>query len=82
MRKLNKTRRVLMIDIGGDSVKLMLSGRRKVRTLDTGDSLRPQEIVETVLQSTRDWSFDVVSIGYPGLVSGGRPAGRRDVIGR
>jgi polyphosphate glucokinase len=74
MRKQNKSRRVLMIDIGGGSVKLMLSGRREVRKFATGEDLRPQKMVETVLQSTEDWPFDVVSIGYPGLVKDGRPA--------
>ncbi|HEY6927712.1 MAG TPA: ROK family protein, partial [Steroidobacteraceae bacterium] len=74
MRKLNKSPRVLMIDIGGGSVKLMLSGRRAVRRFATGEDLRPREMVETVRQCTGDWPFDVVSIGYPGLVKDGRPA--------
>ena len=82
MRKLNRSRRVLMIDIGGGSVKLMLSGRREVRKFATAENLRPQEMVEAVLQSTRDWAFDVVSIGYPGLVRDGRPASDPLRIGR
>ena len=45
MRKLNKSRRVLMIDIGGGSVKLMLSGKREVRKFATGEGLRPQQMV-------------------------------------
>lgn len=73
MPKLKRTRRVLMIDIGGGSVKVMISGRREVRSFETGENLRPQPLVETVLHLARDWMFDVVSIGYPGLVKHGHP---------
>ena len=82
MRKLNKPRRVLMIDIGGGSVKLMLSGHRDVRRFATGKNLGPQEMVQTVLQSTEDWPFDVISIGYPGLVKDGRPASDPPRVGK
>jgi polyphosphate glucokinase len=81
MRKLKRTRRVLMIDIGGGSVKVMLSGRREGRSFKTAKNLRPQAMVETVLQATRDWTFEVVSIGYPGLVKHGHPAAEPPRLG-
>jgi len=82
MGKHNKLRRVLMIDIGGGSVKLMLSGRREVRAFETGEDLRPQEMVDTVLRSVEGWAFDVISIGYPGPISAGRPVGDPPRVGR
>jgi hypothetical protein len=59
MRKLKRTRRVLMIDIEGGSVKIMTSGRREARSFNT-ENLRPRPMVETVLHLARDWMFDVV----------------------
>jgi polyphosphate glucokinase len=73
IRKHKRTRRVLMVDIGGGSVKVMVSGRREARSFETTANLRPQTMVEAVLHVARDWMFDVVSIGYPGLVKHGHP---------
>jgi polyphosphate glucokinase len=63
-----------MIDVGGGSLKLMVSGRREVRRLETGEDLSPQDMVERVKSSTADWRFNAISIGYPGLVHDGAPA--------
>lgn len=71
-----------MVDVGGGSVKLMLSGRREVRAFETGDSLRPDEMVERVLQVANEWTFEAVSIGYPGPVRDGRPVGDPPRVGK
>ena len=63
-------------------MKLMLSGRREVRKFSTRESLQPREMVETVLELAADWPFEVVSIGYPGLVKDGRPAGDPTRVGK
>ena len=36
--------------------------------LDSGPKLTPGEMVRAVLESTADWKFDRISIGYPGPV--------------
>jgi polyphosphate glucokinase len=67
-------RRVLTIDVGGTNVKLMCSANKKeVRKIPSGPQLTPGEMVKQVKAATKDWEFDVVSIGYPGPVVQGRP---------
>src|SRR5262249_53373904 len=38
-----------------------------------GPTLTPQELVAGVFQAAQDWSFEAVSIGYPGPILRGRP---------
>lgn len=63
---------VLAIDIGGTSVKLLATGQEKPRQFPSGTSLSPQRMVDEVKRIAADWLYDVVSIGYPGPVLGGR----------
>jgi polyphosphate glucokinase len=63
---------VLAIDIGGTSVKVLATGQEQPRQFPSGASLRPQQMVEGVKRISADWAYDVVSIGYPGPVWGGR----------
>src|SRR5579859_4983850 len=73
--------RILMIDIGGGSVKLMVSGRRVLRRFETGPCLRPREMVKEVRRRTVGWPLEVISIGYPGPVRDGRPKGDPHRVG-
>ena len=66
--------KVLVIDVGGTHVKVLATGRRTPLKLDSGPELTPQKMVAEVLEATHDWSYDVVSIGYPGPVAQGRPS--------
>ena len=67
-----KHRRVLAIDIGGSHVKVRVFGRREMRQVETGPSLTPRRMVDKVHELTGDWSYDAVSIGYPGIVLHGK----------
>ncbi len=60
--------KVLVIDIGGNNVKLLLSGEQTPRKFPSGATLTPSEMVKGVKEATKDWKYDVVSIGYPGPV--------------
>jgi polyphosphate glucokinase len=62
----------LVIDIGGTHVKLLVSGKRTPRKFDSGPTLTPAKMVARIRTLTRDWPFDSVSIGYPGVVIHGR----------
>jgi polyphosphate glucokinase len=63
--------KVLVIDVGGSHVKFVATnGTRPVR-FKSGPKLTPQKMVEKVLRLTKGWRFDVVSIGYPGVVRNG-----------
>jgi len=63
-----------MIDIGGSNVKFMNSRKGEMRRVESGHRMGPEEMAHAVCSEIKDWSFDVVSIGYPGLVRDGNPA--------
>src|SRR3954469_23700968 len=64
--------RVLVVDIGGAHVKLLATGQTERRRLLSGPGLDPTQMVADVLAATEDWEYDVVSVGVPGPVLGGR----------
>jgi predicted NBD/HSP70 family sugar kinase len=59
---------VLAIDVGGSKVKLLATGQSEPRKFTSGRTLTPARMVEKALDLSRDWGFEAVSIGYPGLV--------------
>jgi polyphosphate glucokinase len=65
---------VLVIDIGGSSVKILATGQSKSRSFRSGPKLSPKRMVSEVRRLAADWDYDAVAIGYPGQVSGGRPS--------
>jgi polyphosphate glucokinase len=62
---------VLVIDIGGTSVKVLASGQETSRRFPSGPALTPERMVTRVKALVADWPHDAVSIGYPGPVRGG-----------
>src|SRR6516162_11449532 len=74
--------RVLVIDIGGRSVKILATGQMQSRSFRSGPALTPGQMVERVKKLAADWTYDVVSIGYPGPVLGGRPIAEPYNLGR
>jgi polyphosphate glucokinase len=72
-RKKAKDRIVLAIDVGGSHVKVMTNSGRVKREFESGPDLIPKEMVRKVKDLTKDWSYDAISIGYPGPVAGNRP---------
>jgi polyphosphate glucokinase len=65
-------RHVLAIDIGGSHVKMRVSGRRDIRQFESGPKMTPRQMVAAVLKMMRDLQYDVVSMGYPGVVVHGK----------
>jgi len=63
---------VLAIDIGGTHVKVLATGEKEERKFDSGPTLTARRMVSGVKRLTKDWRYDVVSIGYPGPVLHGR----------
>jgi polyphosphate glucokinase len=76
------TERVLVIDVGGTSVKILATGQRHRRSFRSGPTLTPGRMVSEVKKLAADWTYDVVSIGYPGAVLGGRPIAEPRNLGR
>lgn len=65
---------VLVIDTGGTHVKIFATGEKTHRKMPSGPTLTAKQMVSAVKKLAGDWKYDVVSIGYPGLVVDGRPA--------
>ena len=65
--------RILAIDVGGTSVKVLLSGSHVPRKVPSGPEMTARAMVAAVRQLTQDWHYDVVSLGYPGPVLHGKP---------
>ena len=64
---------VLVIDVGGTHVKILATGQTDKREFASGPKLTPQQMVSGVRQLADGWSYDAVSIGYPGPVLHDRP---------
>ncbi len=62
---------ILVIDVGGTHVKLRVQGKDEVRKCPSGPNLTPTEMIDEVREATADWSYDHVTIGYPGPVVDG-----------
>jgi predicted NBD/HSP70 family sugar kinase len=75
-------RKVLVIDIGGTNVKVLATGRREPIKIPSGKKMTPSRMVKAVKTVTRDWSYDVVSIGYPGPVVHDRIAAEPRNLGK
>jgi polyphosphate glucokinase len=63
---------VLAVDVGGSHVKAMLSTGGDRRRFPSGPDLTAAEMVAGVLERTRDWEYDVVSVGVPAQVMAGK----------
>lgn len=66
--------KILVVDVGGTHVKILATGQRERREFESGPTLTVRRMVAGVKRLAKDWQYDVVSIGYPGLVLGGRIA--------
>jgi polyphosphate glucokinase len=64
---------VLVVDVGGTHVKILATGQKEPREFESGPTLTAKQMVSQVRKLASNWSYDVVSIGYPGPVLHGRP---------
>jgi polyphosphate glucokinase len=56
---------ILVIDVGGTNVKYLMTGQTEPKKFPSGPDLTPQQLVQGVLDGSRGWSYEVVSIGLP-----------------
>jgi polyphosphate glucokinase len=75
-------KKVLVVDVGGTSVKILASGHKEHRAFPSGPKMTPKEMVAGVKRLAADWTYDAVSIGYPGPVLSGRPIAEPYNLGR
>ena len=64
---------VLVVDVGGTNVKILATGQTELRKLPSGPTLTAKQMVAGVKKLASGWKYDVVSIGYPGMVVRNRP---------
>jgi polyphosphate glucokinase len=67
------TKKVMAIDVGGSHVKILVPGAAAKREADSGPAMTAQQMVDTVKKLAEGWSYDVISIGYPGPVVHNKP---------
>ena len=63
---------ILVVDIGGNNIKLKHSAIDERRKLKSGPDFTPEHMVEAVRSLAHDWRYDRVTIGCPGAVRNGR----------
>ena len=64
---------ILVVDVGGTSVKILATGHEEPRSFPSGPTLTAEQMVARVKELAGDWQYDAVLIGYPGFVMRGRP---------
>src|SRR5262249_24010785 len=72
---------VLVIDIGGTKVKMLVTGKTEPRKVASGPNFSPDQLVQIVRTLEPDWKFDVVTIGFPGLVGTDGPKSEPGSLG-
>jgi len=64
----------LAIDVGGTHIKVLAEGHKKPVKIVSGPDMTPGKMAAEVLEATKDWNYDRISIGYPGPVVNHKPA--------
>jgi polyphosphate glucokinase len=65
--------KVLVIDIGGTHVKVASTDMRVPIKIPSGPNMDAEKMAKDVLAATEGWTYDCISIGYPGPVTHERP---------
>ena len=60
--------KILVVDVGGTHVKILATGQREHRKADSGPTMTARRMVSVVKSLSAGWSYDHVTIGYPGPV--------------
>jgi polyphosphate glucokinase len=63
---------ILVIDVGGTNVKMLVTGEAEPRRFHSGPTMTPGMMVSGVREHCGDWNFEAISIGYPGVIKGGK----------
>jgi len=73
---------VLVIDVGGTHVKILATGQHEPREFASGPTLTPQQMAAGVKKLAGGWKYEVISMGYPGLVLRDRVVAEPHNLGR
>jgi polyphosphate glucokinase len=64
---------VLVVDVGGTHIKILATGKKQHRQVESGPTMTAEQMVAAVKQLAAGWRYDRVSIGYPGPVIHNHP---------
>jgi polyphosphate glucokinase len=73
--------KVLVVDVGGTHVKILAAGQKDHREFSSGPTLTPEQMVTEVKALAGTWRYEVVSMGYPGVVLDHRPVAEPHNLG-
>jgi polyphosphate glucokinase len=59
---------ILVIDVGGTHVKILATDQKESERFASGPKMTANQMVSTIKKLAASWSYNVVSIGYPGPV--------------
>ena len=74
--------KILVIDVGGTTIKVLATGHRTPIKLRSGPHLTAKKMVRLVRKAVADWQYAAVSIGFPGPVTRNTPAREPRNLGR
>jgi predicted NBD/HSP70 family sugar kinase len=66
--------KVLVIDIGGSNIKILATGQPDRIKIPSGSGFTPEQLVPLVKDHAKNWEYEAISIGFPGVVKAGRIA--------
>ena len=72
---------ILVIDIGGSQVKILATGETDPRTCRSGKRFTPTQMVAAVQALAEGWTYEAISIGYPGVVGARGPRSEAGNLG-
>lgn len=64
--------KILTLDVGGTNIKAKIEGPEERRKFPSGPHITPQLMVEGVKELVKDWDYEVISIGFPGVIKQGK----------
>ncbi len=73
---------ILVVDVGGTHVKVLATEQMEPRKFDSGPTMTAERMVQGVKELAKDWNYDVVTIGYPGVVFHSRPVSEPHNLGK
>jgi glucokinase len=74
--------KILVVDVGGNNVKLLVSGQKAPRKVRSGPAFTAARMAAAVKKAMTGCRYDAVTIGFPGPVKRGRPAAEPVNLGR
>jgi len=74
--------KILVVDVGGNNVKVLASGQKAPLKVPSGPRLSAARMAALVRKAVAGTRYDRVTVGFPGPVKDGRPAAEPVNLGR